>query len=37
MAPSWACPLSLLSYPSSIPLFTRALNHLAGLIRHHRA
>jgi DDE superfamily endonuclease/Helix-turn-helix of DDE superfamily endonuclease len=27
----------LLSYPASIPLSTRTLNHLAGLIRHHRA
>ena len=27
---------SLLSYPSSIPLSTRSLNHLAGLIRTHR-
>jgi hypothetical protein len=27
----------LLSYPSSIPLSTRTLNHLADLIRHHRA
>ncbi|MDT5033307.1 MAG: hypothetical protein QOC94_3478 [Actinoplanes sp.] len=27
----------MLSYPSSIPLSTRALNHLADLIRHHRA
>jgi hypothetical protein len=27
----------LLSYPSTIPLSTRTLNHLADLIRHHRA
>jgi hypothetical protein len=26
----------LLSYPASIPLSTRSLNHLAGLIRTHR-
>jgi DDE superfamily endonuclease len=27
---------SLLSYPAAIPLSTRSLNHLAGLIRSHR-
>jgi hypothetical protein len=27
---------SLLSYPAAIPLSTRSLNHLAGLIRTHR-
>jgi hypothetical protein len=26
----------LLSYPAAIPLSTRSLNHLAGLIRTHR-
>ena len=27
----------MLSYPAAIPLSTRSLNHLAGLIRAHRA
>ncbi len=27
----------MLSYPASIPLSTRSLNHLAGLIRRHRS
>jgi hypothetical protein len=26
----------MLSYPAAIPLSTRTLNHLAGLIRRHR-
>lgn len=26
----------MLSYPAAIPLPTRTLNHLAGLIRQHR-
>ena len=26
----------MLSYPAAIPLSTRSLNHLAGLIRSHR-